>query len=89
MELLKQKLYSPMTIQDMSFSLFTGSGGHLDKVPHKKIGDFEKAWIQYLNTNHKDFCNKVKDSLELSKDDMAFLEETMQTFKSEGDWHSA
>ena len=39
------------------------SRSFLDKVPLNRIGDFEKAWLEYVTHGHKEFMSKLKSSL--------------------------
>ena len=87
MELLKQKLFVPMPVTDMALSLFSGSFGHLDKVPVKRILEFEKAWLEYMHANHKDFVGKVTESGNVTKEDLEFLDTTIKTFVGETDFY--
>merc|ERR1712194_477466 len=57
MELLKQKLFVPMPTEKMVLSIFSGTTGYLDKVPLKRIGEFEAAWLDYCGANCKDVIN--------------------------------
>jgi len=89
MELLKQKLFVPMTTERMVLSIFTGSGGHLDKVPLKRIAEFEGAWLDYMASNHKDVVEEIKTTGTFSKEIEAKCEAAMASFIGETDFVQA
>ncbi|CAD7962837.1 unnamed protein product [Amoebophrya sp. A25] len=86
MELLKQKLFVPMPMQDMVLTLFSGSAGYLDKVPLKKIGDFEKAWLDYMKGSHGYIVDEIKKSGKFGKETADAVHAAMKTFLSETDF---
>jgi len=88
MELLKQKLFVPMTVTDMVLTLFSGSFGHLDKVPIKKIGQFEKEWLSYMHGSHSEFVENVRKSGNVTKEDLEYLDSAIKSFVSETDFYS-
>ena len=49
-ELLKQSQYSPMEVEEQVAVIFAGVKGYLDQIPTQKIGEFEQALLQKLNT---------------------------------------
>ena len=58
-ELLKQSQYSPMEVEEQVAVIFAGVKGYLDQIPTQKIGEFEQALLQKLNTKG----SKVLDSI--------------------------
>lgn len=61
-ELMKQKQYSPMSVAEMSLSLFAANEGHLKDVDIQKISDFEAALVSYANAEHTDLMNKINET---------------------------
>ena len=51
-ELMKQKQYAPMSIADMSVSLYAAERGFLVDIEVAKVGAFEQALIAYFNRDH-------------------------------------
>ena len=47
-ELLKQNQYSPLSVAEMSLSLFTGVRGYLDDVELDQIKNFEKDILEKI-----------------------------------------
>jgi F0F1-type ATP synthase alpha subunit len=89
MELLKQKLFVPMPTERMVLSIFSGSNGYLDKVPLKKISEFEAAWVEYVSANHKEILEEIKSTGALSKDSEAKVHTAIQSFIGETDFVAA
>lgn len=59
-ELLKQGQYVPMPIEDQVVVIFAGVRGFLDRIPAKKIVEFEAAYLPYFQANHADILQKIK-----------------------------
>ncbi len=60
-EILKQGQYSPMVVEHQIAIIYCGAKGLLKKLPLNKVKDFEVEYINYLETNHKDTLNKLKE----------------------------
>merc|ERR1711998_18274 len=73
-ELLKQAQYSPMEVEEQVAVIFAGVKGYLDKIPTSKIGEFEKALLQKLNSKG----TKVLDSI---RKDKAIADDTDKALK--------
>lgn len=59
-ELLKQGQYVPMPIEEQVVIIFTGVRGYLDKIPAKRVVEFEAAYLPYFKANHADILAKIK-----------------------------
>lgn len=47
-ELLKQAQFAPFAVEEQVVSLWTGTRGHLDRVPVKDVRRFEAEFLQFL-----------------------------------------
>ncbi|CZR53904.1 uncharacterized protein PAC_03786 [Phialocephala subalpina] len=79
-ELLKQKQYSPMAVNEMVPLIYAGVNGHLDGVPVNKILTWESDFIAHLKTNESDLLATIDKEGALSKDLEARLKEVVVTF---------
>jgi len=70
-ELLKQDQYVPMDVAEQCVLLFAGVNGYLDAIAVEDILKFETAWIKFINANHSDMLNEIREKQELSD---AFIE---------------
>ncbi|MBC7641976.1 MAG: F0F1 ATP synthase subunit alpha, partial [Flavobacterium sp.] len=59
-EILKQGLNSPYTVEDQVAIIYAGSKNLLRNVPVNKVKEFEKDFIEYLNTKHRDTLDALK-----------------------------
>merc|ERR1711868_153425 len=58
-ELLKQKQYQPMAVNEMVPLIFAGINGHLDSIPVNKILQWEADFINHLRTNEKAILDQI------------------------------
>lgn len=79
-ELLKQKQYSPMAVNEMVPLVFAGINGHLDSVPVNKIQQWEADFLSHLKTNETELLSTIEKEGALSKDLEGRLKETIDTF---------
>jgi F-type H+-transporting ATPase subunit alpha len=59
-EILKQAVNDPYTVEDQVAIIYAGSKNLLRSVPVNKIKEFERAYIDFLNSKHKDTLNALK-----------------------------
>lgn len=79
-ELLKQKQYSPMAVNEMVPLIFAGVNGYLDSVPVNKILQWEADFLAHLKTNEADLMATIDKEGAISKDLEARLREVVQSF---------
>ena len=73
-EILKQKQYSPMTVEKQIAIIYLGTKGLLGDVPIEKVKEFENTFVTYLETHHKEVLNELKAG-KLTDEVMKKLEE--------------
>jgi F-type H+-transporting ATPase subunit alpha len=59
-EILKQGLNSPFTVEDQVAIIYAGSKNLLRNVPVDKDKEFEKDFLEYLNAKHRDTLDALK-----------------------------
>jgi len=74
-EILKQAQYSPMKVEDQVAILYCGTRGLLQRVPVRKIKDFELEFLHILQIDHKDVLESLKKGM-LTDNDIKVLEQT-------------
>ncbi|KAH7022763.1 P-loop containing nucleoside triphosphate hydrolase protein [Ilyonectria destructans] len=79
-ELLKQKQYSPMAVNEMVPLIFAGVNGFLDTVPVDKILQWESDFLAHLKTNESELLAIIDKEGALSKETEAKLRDVTQTF---------
>ncbi|KAI5466811.1 P-loop containing nucleoside triphosphate hydrolase protein [Mariannaea sp. PMI_226] len=79
-ELLKQKQYSPMAVNEMVPLIFAGVNGFLDSVPVGKILQFESDFLAHLKTNEAELLATIDKEGALSKETETKLREVVGNF---------
>jgi F-type H+-transporting ATPase subunit alpha len=79
-ELLKQKQYSPMAVNEMVPLIYAGVNGYLDSVPVAKILQFEADFLSHLKTNESELLATIDKEGALSKDLEAKLKDVTTSF---------
>ena len=65
-ELLKQKQYSPMKVEEQVCVLYAGVRGYLDKIPTGDIAKFEQGYLNALRTKHQATLDSIREEGALS-----------------------
>ncbi|KAB5580210.1 P-loop containing nucleoside triphosphate hydrolase protein [Coniochaeta sp. 2T2.1] len=79
-ELLKQKQYSPMAVNEMVPLIFAGVNGYLDSVPVAKILQWEADFLSHLRTNEQEILTTIDKEGAVSKELEAKLKDVIQAF---------
>jgi F-type H+-transporting ATPase subunit alpha len=79
-ELLKQKQYSPMAVNEMVPLIYSGINGLLDNVPVNKILQWEADFLAHLRSNESDLLAQIDREGALSKDLESKLKEVATSF---------
>ncbi|HHW43869.1 F0F1 ATP synthase subunit alpha [Desulfofundulus thermobenzoicus] len=80
-ELLKQKQYAPMDVQDQVMVLYAGVNGYLDDLPVEQVLPFEEQFLNYMHTSHPDVGEAIARTGELSKETEEKLKAALAEFK--------
>ncbi|RZP07242.1 MAG: F0F1 ATP synthase subunit alpha [Flavobacteriales bacterium] len=80
-EILKQAQNDPFTVQDQVAIIFAGSKNLLRKVPVGKVKEFERKYIDFLNTKHKKTMETIKSG-KLTDDVVDVLTKTAEELSS-------
>ncbi|KAK3382825.1 P-loop containing nucleoside triphosphate hydrolase protein [Lasiosphaeria ovina] len=79
-ELLKQKQYAPMAVNEMVPLIYAGVNGHLDSVPVDKILTWEADFLAHLKSSEAELLATIDKEGALSKDLEARLKDVISTF---------
>ncbi|HCK91547.1 MAG TPA: F0F1 ATP synthase subunit alpha, partial [Gammaproteobacteria bacterium] len=85
-ELMKQKQYSPLSVAELSVSLFIANEGFLDSVEIAQVNAFEEKLLAYMNTEHKELMDKINSKPEYSDEVKAGLTKAVESFKATQSW---
>ena len=81
-ELLKQKQYSPMTVEEQVISIFCGVRGFLDDIELKNISEFEQKVIEKCKNENSDLIESIRNSGKLDDENEKKLSEVISSLKS-------
>src|SRR5579862_6687514 len=79
-ELLKQGLHAPMSVEEQVVSIFAGTTGFLDDIPSSDVGRFETELLDYMRTRKADVMQTIREKGSLPEGDA--LAEAVTGFKA-------
>jgi F-type H+/Na+-transporting ATPase subunit alpha len=82
-EVMKQKQYAPMSVAEMALSIYAVNNGYMDKVPVRKVVDFEAALQGFARSNHKTDMDAINAEPVLKKHE-ATLKKIVESFVQTG-----
>jgi F-type H+-transporting ATPase subunit alpha len=59
-ELLKQPLNSPMSVEEQVVSIFAGTKGYIDDVPVADVSRFEQELLEYMRSRHAGLLQEIR-----------------------------
>ena len=81
-ELMKQPQYQPLEVWEMALTLFAVNNNFLDDISVDNALKAEKSMRDYIETEHKDLIQKIKDTSNLDTDDESKLKEAIEKWKT-------
>lgn len=85
-ELMKQKQYSPMSVAEMGVVLYAANNGYLKGIEISKIGAFEAALLDYMNSEQKTLMDKINEKGDYNDEIEAGIKDAIDQFKSTQTW---
>jgi F-type H+/Na+-transporting ATPase subunit alpha len=85
-ELMKQPQYSPLSVAEMTVSLFSGNEGYLDDLPLNKVVDFERALLDHMANSHGPLLDKINSTGAWNDELAAEMKAALDDFKATGSW---
>ena len=79
-ELLKQKQYQPMPVEEQVVSIYTGVKGYLDKLRVADINRFESEILRLMRAKHQDVLDTIRTSKQLQPETEAKLKAILDDF---------
>lgn len=79
-ELLKQKQYQPMAVNEMVPVIYAGVNGYLDSLPVNKILQWETDFLAHLKSNEQELLAKIDAEGQVSKELDGKLKEAVTSF---------
>src|SRR4051812_35647702 len=81
-ELLKQPQFRPMPVEQEVMVIYAGTKGFLDDVPVTRVGEFQTAFLKYVETQQSQLITTLEQKKELSEDLENQLKTALSDFKS-------
>jgi len=85
-EILKQRQYVPMPVENQVLMVYLGTSGMLDELPLESIARFEKEFLETMEVRHKDLLDRIAEKQELGDDTTKTIQtvgkEFIDTFKA-------
>ncbi len=81
-ELMKQKQYAPMSVAEMGVSLFAANDGFLQDVPVNKVLDFERALLDYMNSQQAAFMQNINETGAYNDEIVKTMRDSIKQFKA-------
>ncbi|AGA70826.1 ATP synthase F1 subcomplex alpha subunit [Desulfitobacterium dichloroeliminans LMG P-21439] len=83
MEILKQKQYEPMLVEEQVVVLYAAVKGFIDEIPVDKIKEFEEAYLRYLRTSQADLLTRIRTEKALNDELNAEIEKAINEVKQD------
>ncbi|MEL1133577.1 F0F1 ATP synthase subunit alpha [Desulfitobacterium sp. THU1] len=83
MEILKQKQYEPMLVEEQVVVLYAAVKGFIDEIPVDKIKEFEEAYLRYLRTTKADLLTRIRTEKALNDELNAEIEKAINEVKQD------
>ena len=80
-EVLKQKQYSPFSMEDQVVSIWAITNGYADDLPVEKVQEFEAGLLDHVRTRHSELAETIRDSGKLEDDTTEKLKSAVREFK--------
>ena len=80
-EVLKQRQYVPMPVEQQVMILYSVTNGYLDDVAVEKIQDFEQAFLRFMETTHPEIGTAIVQDKKLTDETADKLAKAIVEFK--------
>ncbi|MFC5701570.1 F0F1 ATP synthase subunit alpha [Cohnella faecalis] len=81
LEILKQGVNQPMSVERQVVSLYLVTKGHADDIPVQDIRRLEAEFLAYVDANRPEIFASIRDTKDLTADNDKALVEAIQAFK--------
>ena len=79
-ELMKQAQFSPMSVAEMGVVLFAATERYLESVPVKRVLDFERDLLAYMNSQYGEWMARITETGEYSDEIVAEMRSAIDAF---------
>jgi F-type H+/Na+-transporting ATPase subunit alpha len=82
-EVLKQPQYEPCTTEHQVIIIYLTGAGFLDDILVDRIHEFEESFLRFVNENHPDIIETIKNTKELSNESAGVILKACEAFKKD------
>ncbi len=79
-ELLKQPQFSPLKIEEQVVVIYAGTKGYLDAIPTAAVGKFERDFLTFVRSEHKDLLDTIRAKKAMDADAEKSLKGALDKF---------
>jgi len=79
-QLLKQKQFSPMPVEEQVVSIYAGTNGFLDSVPVDRVTDYEEQMLSFMRHEHGETLGTIRDTGKFEDDVRDKVKSALETF---------
>lgn len=79
-EMMKQKQYAPLSVAEMSVSLYAVDRGYLDNIEKNHVVDFEIRLLAYMRINYAEFLAELNKAGDFNDQVNVKLKEALDAF---------
>ncbi|MDQ2700676.1 MAG: F0F1 ATP synthase subunit alpha, partial [Actinomycetota bacterium] len=76
-ELLKQNERNALSVADQVASIYSGTGGFLDRIKVERVQEFLEGLLTRLHTENKELCARINETGQFPEEDEKELSETI------------
>lgn len=81
MEILKQGVNEPLSVEKQVVSIYTATKGYLDDIEVSDVLRFEKELLDYIDSNESGIFESITDTKDLTKENEEALKSAIEKFK--------
>ncbi|KZY57896.1 F0F1 ATP synthase subunit alpha [Erythrobacter sp. HI0063] len=79
-ELLKQRQFSPMPVEEQVVSIYAGTNGYLDTIETNRVTEYEAAMLSYMRSEHADVLETIRTTGKFEDDTKNKVVSALDTF---------
>lgn len=80
--LLKQGQYQPLPFEKQVLIIYSGVNGFLDKIPVARLHEFERAFLEYLETRHPKILSTIREKKTIEDSMKEVINKAIEDFSS-------
>jgi F-type H+-transporting ATPase subunit alpha len=88
-EVLKQRQYNPLPVEEQVAILWAGSAGQLDDIAVENVREFEDRYLEYLRTTQSELLGRIRTEKALSDEIVQALTKVTTEFKAQTSFASS